>query len=126
MVDIGTEVTRRAVLEHLDAFNNHDTAAVQRGLAADVVWATGTSLYRGRGGLAAVFDDWLWSLTPHLEVTRLIANGPEAALECIETMVVEGTHTAFSIAVFFVVRDGLLKSVKVYREGSADVTTSAG
>jgi ketosteroid isomerase-like protein len=121
MVDGSAETTRRAVLDHIESFNNHDTAGVLRGLAPDVVWVTGTDAHRGRSSLLDVFDDWLWSLNPHLEIARLIAEGSSAALECVETLVVDGRQSTFRLAVFFDVCDGLLASVKVFREGTAQL-----
>lgn len=124
MADETTEATRRAVLDHVESFNNHDTAGVIRGLSADVRWTTGTDVYRGQANLFEVFDDWLWNLNPHLHVARLIAEGSAAALECTETMVVDGRQDSFPLAVFFDVRDGLVTSVKVFREGNATIDTA--
>ncbi|MHB8339633.1 MAG: nuclear transport factor 2 family protein [Mycobacteriales bacterium] len=114
--------TRRAVIEHLEAFNGHDTERVLRGLDEDVVWATGSDLYQGRATLRDVFDEWLWRLEPSLDVMRLIVEGDAAAVECVERMVVKGSPVEFPIAVFLTVRHGLLTKVKVFREGSADVS----
>ena len=68
-----------------------------------------------------MFDDWLWQRAPRLEVTALIVDGDRAAMECIEHMVLDGRPVAFPIAAFFTSRLGRLASVRVYREGSADL-----
>lgn len=42
-------------------------------------------------------------------------------LKCVERMIIDGELTSFPIGVFFDARGGLLRSAKVFREGSADV-----
>lgn len=114
-------LTRGVVLRHVEAFNEHDTERILRGLDEGVVWTTGTDVYRGRAGLVNVFDDWLWGQDPRLDVVRLVVESDAAAMECIEHMVVEGARVQFPIAVFVTVRRGLLTAVTVYREGNADL-----
>lgn len=113
--------TRAAVMEHLTAFNSHDTERLLGGLAEDVEWVTGTDRFRGRAELATVFDDWLWAQNPRLEVVRMAVDGSSAAAEGVERMVVEGRPLSVPLSVFFEVRDGRLSSVRVYREGTADL-----
>lgn len=116
-----TLATRAAVLEHVAAFNAHDADRVVRGLADDVVWATGSDVLHGRAALRGVFDDWLWGMSPRLDVRSLIVEGDRAAMECVESMTVDGRGVEFAIAVHVTVRGGVLAGVKVYREGTADV-----
>lgn len=115
------EATKSAIQEHLNAFNSCDRARLLDGLAEDVVWATGTDVWRGREALAELFDEPLWGLHPHIEVVRLIVEDDAGAAECVERMTIEGQIVEFPIAVFFTVRRRLLSRVKVFREGSADL-----
>ena len=109
------------VEDHLAAFNAHDSARVLAGLAADVQWATGQDVFRGREALAEVFDDGLWELGPALELRTLIAAEDMAAAELVEQLTVGGELRRFTIAVFFRFAGGLITHATVYREGSADI-----
>ena len=91
---------RDAVVEHVAAFNAHDSARVLAGLASDAIWITGKDTAVGRPALAELFDDWLWSLDPHLDLVRIIANGAEAATELRESITVDGAPREYSIAAF--------------------------
>jgi SnoaL-like domain len=113
--------TRRAVEAHLLAFNTHDTAAILDGVDPAIVWSTGRDVIRGREQLLDIFDDWLWGLRPRLEVIHLIVEESLAAAECVEHVAVEGRNAAFPIVVIFTVHDDLLTTVKVFREGTAEV-----
>ena len=113
--------TRAAIEEHVAAFNAHDTARLLAGLAADAVWITGTATATGRAALADLFDDWLWSMQPRLELRTLIVDGTRAAAQLHESLTVDGALREFEIAVFFEIEDGLISRAKVYREGSADL-----
>jgi uncharacterized protein len=112
---------RAAVVEHVAAFNAHDTPRLLAGLSADAVWITGHDTAVGRSALAELFDDRLWSLDPHLETIRLAVDGETAAAELRESLTVDGTRRQFSIAAFLTVTDGLITRGKVYREGSAHI-----
>jgi ketosteroid isomerase-like protein len=111
-----------AVQDHVAAFNAHDTDRLIAGLHPDVVWTTGSEVFRGTGQLRTeLFDEGLWALLPSLAVRRLLVDGDTAAAICREVLVVDGERREFDIAVFFTVRDGLLCTVTVFREGSADI-----
>jgi ketosteroid isomerase-like protein len=109
------------VAEHLAAFNAHDSARLLAGLAADVRWVTGQDVFRGRDELAELFDDGLWAMRPRLEQRSLVVGDDAAAAELMEELTVDGEQRRFAIAVFFRFADGLISSVTVYREGSADI-----
>jgi ketosteroid isomerase-like protein len=109
------------VQEHIAAFNSHSTQRLLEGFRDDAVWVTGTDVARGREGLAEMFDDWLWGLDPSLSVRTLVAHGQDVAAELTEELTVEGERRTMHIAAFFAVADGQLASVKVYREGSAEI-----
>jgi len=122
MDDGQTDRTRRAVEEHLRAFNDHDTPALLAGFAPDAVWATGHDAFVGADALADLFDEGLWTLRPSLEVLSLVCDGERAAAELREELVVDGETRTFTIGAFFVVDgDGLITRGRVYREGSADI-----
>jgi hypothetical protein len=112
---------RQVVEEHLAAFNAHDTERVLAGFASDAVWATGQDVARGSDALAELFDAGLWELDPSLRVLTLVDADPLVAAELHETLKVGGERRDFRIAVFFTVAGGLIRSAKVYREGSADI-----
>jgi uncharacterized protein len=116
-----TERTRSAITAHLDAFNNHSTEDLIRGLAEDIVWATGADVFRGHQELRELFDDGLWSMDPLLDVKAVIAEGGHASAELHETLTADGEERGFDIAVFFTVSDGLIDTARVYRAGSADI-----
>jgi len=120
--DAGAVASVRAlVLEHVAAFNAHSTARLLAGLAEDAVWVTGQDVVRDHGGLRELFDDWLWSLDPELTVRTLVTQGDRAAAELREDLGVGEQRQSMSIAVFFETDAGLIRSVKVYREGRADL-----
>ena len=112
---------RAAIEEHLAAFNAHDTARLLAGFAPDAVWITGQDSATGTAELAELFDDWLWSLDPHLETIRSAVDGDTVAAELHERITVDGARREFSIAAFFTVTDGLITRAKIYREGNADI-----
>jgi ketosteroid isomerase-like protein len=115
------EAGRAAVLEHVAAFNAHDSARVLAGFAADAVWITGTDRFAGTTALADVFDAWLWTLEPRLTVLSLVVEDDRAAAQLHESLVVDGQRREFDIAVFFELAGGQIRQGKVYREGSADL-----
>ena len=114
-------LARAAVVEHLAAFNAHDTDRLLTGLAPDAVWVTGQDIVVGADGLADTFDDWLWSLDPRLDLVRMIIQGDDVAAELHEHLLVDGERREFAIAAFFTVADGRITRAKVYREGNAQV-----
>ena len=110
-----------AVREHVAAFNAHDTGRLFAGFTADTEWITGADRFAGSAALRDVFDDWLWSLDPSLEVRSLVAGDGSAAAEFVERLTVAGEPREFWIAAFFAFDGGLIRRAKVYREGSADL-----
>lgn len=116
---------RTVLEEHVDAFNAHDTERLLRGLDEEITWHTGSEVVSGREALRTVFDDWLWDRAPRLDVRDLAVDGDRAAMECVEYILLDGRRVEFPIAAFFTVRNGLLTSVRVYREGRADLSDAA-
>ena len=112
---------RALVLDHVEAFNDHDRGRLLRGLAADVVWSTGRDTIRGAEALAEIFDDELWAMQPFLTVEHLLVQGNRAGAQMSEALTVAGEQRCFAIAVFFHIRGGRIQQAKVYREGSADI-----
>jgi hypothetical protein len=114
--------TRAAVLDHIDAFNAHDTDRLIAGMHPDLVWVTGSDVFRGASTLReTLFDDGLWAMRPSLAARTLLIDGEAAAGIFHEALVVDDESRAFDIAVFFTVSGGLIRSLKVFREGSADI-----
>ena len=114
--------TRAAVRDHIDAFNAHDADRLIAGLHPDVVWATGSDVFRGAAQLREVlFDDLLWAMRPSLAARTLLIDGEAAAGMFHEVLTVDEEARAFDIAIFFTVSGGVIRSVKVFREGSANI-----
>lgn len=109
------------VIEHVNAFNAHDSGLLLSGFAATAIWATGRETFRTTEELATLFDPSLWELKPSLSIRSLIVDGCNVAAELQEELTVDGVPRTFDIAVFFTVQDGLIEWAKVYREGSADI-----
>lgn len=115
---------RAAAEEHVAAFNAWDTARVLAGFAPDAVWVTGQDRFVGTTALAELFDEGLWGRVPHLEVKTLLVDGDgdAAALEVVESMVVDGEQQVFAVAAFLDVDEtGRIRRGTVYREGNADI-----
>jgi hypothetical protein len=110
------------VAEHIAAFNAHDTERLISGLAEDAVWATGQDVEVGHDRLRVLFDDWLWSLDPRLEIDNIIARDSRVAAQLRERLSVDGKREMKNIAAFFEIVGDKIQRVKVYREGSADIS----
>jgi uncharacterized protein len=109
------------ILEHVAAFNAHDTARLLAGFTPGAIWITGTDRFAGTAELETVFDDWLWGLAPQLRVDALVADEDRGAAQLHETLTVDGDVREFDIAAFFEFDGGLISRAKIYREGSADL-----
>jgi len=120
--DDQTTVTAAAVREHVDAFNAGDVDRLMAGFAHDARWITGSTAVRGHEELRAFFGAAIEGLRPDLAVRNLIAEDCRAACQLTETLVHEQRQRSFPIAAFFRLRDGLIVSAKVYREGSAELS----
>ena len=115
-------MTRDVVLEHLAAFNAHDTERLLETLADDVEWRTGTDLFACAEVLRRnLFDDGLWSLAPSLTLRMLVVEESTAAALLTERLTLDGVEQSFDIAVFFTVTDDQISAVTVFREGNADL-----
>jgi ketosteroid isomerase-like protein len=117
--DGSAAVVRHLVLDHIEAFNRHDTPRLLAGLTDDVRWVTGEEALHGQRALAGLFTAELWALQPHLRVRSLLVDGTSAAAQLREELTVDGVRRTYEIAVFFRIRDGRIAAAKVYREGSA-------
>jgi hypothetical protein len=107
----------QVVLNHLAAFNDHDTARLLATFAP-MVWATGEDVFHGAVELAGLFNQQLWILRPSLEVLSLVCAGEHAAAELREVLSEEGELHRFAIGVFFHVQQGPIRRGRVYREGT--------
>jgi hypothetical protein len=112
--------TAEAVRNHVQAFNRGDSDAVADGFTADALFTTGRDIVvRGRSELRQFFGDALDGHWLRLEITGLVVEGNRVAAQLREHILVRDTESVDHIAAFYVVDGGLLRSVKVYREGSA-------
>ena len=110
------------VKRHLDAFNEQDLDALMAGLSEDATWVTGTDRLRGVAALRELFASAFADLAPLLHIESLVVDGDRVASELREEYTVDGVARTDHIAAFYRVENGLITAVKIYREGSADVS----
>ncbi|NUR58433.1 MAG: nuclear transport factor 2 family protein [Catenulispora sp.] len=113
--------TAALVREHVRAFSEGDLDALLAGLAEDTVWITGRTTVRGKADLEPFFKAAIDDLRPRLAIENLVVRGSKAAAQMTETLVWDGAEQAFPIAAFFSLREGLIVTAKVYREGTAEL-----
>lgn len=109
-----------AVTAHLEAFNRGDADALAAGFHEDAVFVTGKDVrVEGRAQLQRFFAEAFEGMELSLTIAELLSDGPLVAAQLIERVVLDGREEHDHIAAFYLVSDGLLRSVKIYREGSA-------
>ena len=109
------------VRAHIAAFNARDLDTVLSHFADDAVFSTGQDVLVGRRAIRGLFAGAFEApFEAALELRAAVVQGDTAACELVETLTLRGASTELALAGFYVVRDGLLGRVKVYREGSAD------
>jgi hypothetical protein len=108
-----------ALRRHVDAFNARDLGGLMAGFTPDALWVTGATTVRGHGELTELFAGAMTGLLPTLTIRELLADGDRAACQLTETLTAAGEERTFFIAGFYRLRDGLIASAKIYREGSA-------
>jgi len=99
-----------------------DAALVVAGFHTEARFCTGRDVVvEGRKALEVFFGEAFRALALHLTVQQLVADGDgdRVAVELREHVVEDGIETYDCIAAFYEVDGGLLRSAKVYREGSA-------
>jgi hypothetical protein len=112
----------RTIHEHVAAFNAHDLPRLLSSLAQDIIWQTGHDTFRGRDELAEVFSDAFRTIAPSLTLHSLLIDHDRAACELRDHMTVDGVEREDWIAGFYVVdATGVIRSVKIYRQDSADI-----
>lgn len=112
----------QAIREHVEAFNAQDLPRLLAGLADEAVWQTGQDIFRGRDALAALFSGAFTGIAPRLTLRSLLIEQDRAACELTEKMTIDGVTREDFIAGFYRVNaNDLITSVKIYRQGSADV-----
>jgi len=116
-------VTPEAVVRaHVRAFNDRDVPALMAGFTDSAVWVTGTTRVTGRRALTDFFAGAIEGLLPTLTLRSLVAGRDLVACELTETLDAGGPRT-FHIAGFYRVDGDRIAAARIYREGSADVTT---
>jgi uncharacterized protein len=106
--------------EHVEAFNSGDLRRTMAGLAANVIWATGTDLIRGKDDVEKFLADAMQAIGPMLEIRTIVSAPKRVAIEMRERYTVAGDQREAAIAAFYDIDDGQITRVKVYREGSAE------
>ncbi|MCA1783791.1 MAG: nuclear transport factor 2 family protein [Intrasporangiaceae bacterium] len=105
---------------HVAAFNSADASQVASGFHVDAKFCTGRDVVvEGRQSLKAFFEEAFRALSLKLTVEVLVVDDQRVAAQLQEHVVDDGVESVDHIAAFYDVEGGLLRSVKVYREGSA-------
>jgi uncharacterized protein len=108
------------VRAHVSAFNRADASLVAEGFHLDARFCTGRDVVvEGRSALESFFRRAFGALALHLTVEQLVADEGRVAVQMRERVIDGGVESEEYIAAFYDVEDGLLRSAKVYREGSA-------
>lgn len=107
------------VRHHVDSFNAGDAEALLTDFTADASWVTGDYSVPGEE-LREFFQTAMASLTPQLDLVRVVDGGSVVVAEMTEAWTHDGeTKQAALVAVFDLV-EGRISRAKIYREGSAD------
>jgi nuclear transport factor 2 (NTF2) superfamily protein len=105
---------------HVAAFNSADASRVASGFHVDARFCTGRDVVvEGRPSLRTFFEAAFRALSLELTVEVLVVDGHRVAVQMREHIVDDGVESVEHIAAFYEVDGGLLRSVKVYREGTA-------
>ncbi len=110
-----TDLVRR----HVAAFNAADAEALLADFAPEATWVTGDHTVPS-GGLREFFTTAMASITPHLELVRVIDGGNAVAAELTERWHHEGEDRSAALVAVFDVTAGRIARAKIYREGSAE------
>jgi|SRR5699024_8492149 len=111
--------THDLVNRHIAAFNSHDVDALLADFTPSADWITGEYTVPG-GQLREFFASAMESITPQLELYRIIDGGAVVAVEMNEAWTYEGVHKTAGLIAVFDLADGKIARAKIYREGSAD------
>lgn len=107
------------VRRHVAAFNAADAEALLADFTADATWMTGDYTVPG-GQLREFFEAAMASITPRLELMRVIDGTEAVAVELTERWHHEGEDRSAALVAVFEVRAGRIARAKIYREGSAE------
>jgi hypothetical protein len=106
---------------HVDAFNSRDIEALMATFTADATLTSADGVAIGRDDLDSLFRD---AFEAPLRVTMLVrsalAVGDTVATELTELLDFEDTTHEIDLAGFFTVRDGLVSSIRIYRDRTDD------
>jgi hypothetical protein len=123
MAAVADQGPAAVVMRHIDAFNAHDLEALMACFSTDASWATGADRFRGAAALRTLFAGAFDALSPRLSLQNLLVEGDQVACELREDYSAEGVDRTDHIAGFFRVEAGRITAAKIYREGSADVSS---
>jgi hypothetical protein len=123
MAAVADQGPAAVVMRHIDAFNAHDLEALMACFSTDASWATGADRFRGAAALRTLFAGAFDALSPRLSLQNLLVEGDQVACELREDYSAEGVDRTDHIAGFFRVEAGRITATKIYREGSADVSS---
>lgn len=111
---------KEVVLAHVAAFNARDVQALRAGFHEHVEFRTGRDVeVVGREELADFFRRAFEALDLELTVLELVAEGDRVVVGLRERVVADGVEQFDAIGALYLVEDGLIRTAKVYREGSA-------
>ena len=111
------------VRTHVAAFNAHDLDRLLAAFSGDATWVTGTDRFHGAADLRKLFASAFSESSPQLSIKNMVVDGDQVACELSEQFVVDGVARVDHIAGFYRVQAGRITAAKIYREGSADIST---
>jgi ketosteroid isomerase-like protein len=114
----GQSGTRAVISRHFEALARHDVEGFFATLSPDVLWSTGSDVRSGISELRDLFDEGFWSWKPDITITSVVVEGRHAMAEIHEVLHLGGQSLEFDIAIALSVDDGLISSVRTYRDGS--------
>jgi uncharacterized protein len=121
--DAHTEDPAEVVARHVDAFNARDLDALMACFTSDATWITGRDHFQGTEALQDLFAAAFRELSPQLNLRTQLAQDELVACELREDYSVNGVKRTDHIAAFYRVEAGLISAAKIYREGSAEISS---
>ncbi|WP_163543190.1 nuclear transport factor 2 family protein [Occultella kanbiaonis] len=107
------------VRRHVDSFNAGDAETLLSDFTSDASWVTGDYTVPG-GELREFFRSAMASITPRLDLVRVVDGGSVVVAELTESWTHDGEAKRAALVAVFDLVEGRIARAKIYREGSAD------
>jgi hypothetical protein len=118
---VTTSRSAALVVQHLEAFNTGDLMRLLDGFRPDAVFASGTTVVRGRAEMEEFFGGAIRDLRPSLTAVRMVASDELVACELVEVFSLHGVEHTYHKGGFYRIDGDLIASAKIYGEGSAEI-----